>query len=130
LPGDILWKSDSAGMMASLEIRTPFLNSKLLRWAEGQDFSKLHSKQTFMMSIYGKEIPPMFFSRKKSGFGAPLSSWFQNQEVERMYLDFVGNSKSKVYDFIDYQRAAKLSKRNIQFKWNLLALTLWLNRNA
>jgi len=130
LPGDILWKSDTAGMMASLEIRTPFLNSKVLNWAEQQRFTKALSKQTLMESIFGKEISPDFFSRKKSGFGAPLQSWFQNEQVSSLYTDTVGNPHSKIYSFIDFRQASKLGRVNLQFRWNLLALVIWLEHNA
>jgi asparagine synthase (glutamine-hydrolysing) len=130
LPGDILWKSDTAGMMASLEIRTPFLNTKVLDWSSRQRYSKTISKQSLMESYFGKDISPEYFSRKKSGFGAPLKRWFDNIEVKELYKDILGNPRSKVFDYINFQGAYEISARNLQFRWNLLALAIWLENNA
>jgi asparagine synthase (glutamine-hydrolysing) len=129
LPGDILWKSDTAGMMASLEVRTPFLNSNLVNWAREIDFTQRISKQTLLMKEYEGQIPSEFFTRKKQGFGAPLKKWLEIPEVNNLFMDTVGNKQSKLYKYINFRKGIKASKINSQTKWNLLALGLWLEKN-
>ena len=129
LPGDILLKSDTAGMMASLEVRTPFLNSNLVNWAREIDFTQRISKQTLLMKEYEGQIPSEFFTRKKQGFGAPLKKWLEIPEVNNLFMDTVGNKRSKVYKYINFRKGIKASRINAQTKWNLLALGLWLEKN-
>ncbi len=130
LPGDILWKSDSAGMMASLEIRTPFFNSNILSWAKSIEFTNIQSKQSVMKDNFVDEIPIEFFSRKKSGFGGPLSRWFSNVEVHTLLMDFVGNKRNRVFDYIDFKGITSLAKKDCQVRWNLLSLAVWLETNG
>jgi len=130
LPGDILWKSDTAGMMASLEIRTPFLNSKVLAWAQNKEFSNTISKQSIMCAEYAGKIPEHFFARKKMGFGAPLGEWFKLQKIHDLFFDIVGDRSSNLYDFLNISRSVNLSNLKPQTKWNLLALALWLQKHA
>lgn len=130
LPGDILWKSDTAGMMASLEVRTPFLNSNLVNWAKSIDFSKELSKQEFLRIEYRGEIPDDFFTRKKKGFGAPIESWLNLPGVRELFMDSVLNRRSKIYDLLSPKIHVDISKLNSQTKWNMLALSLWLDKNA
>ena len=129
LSGDILWKSDTAGMMASIEVRTPFLNSNLVNWASQVQFSKDLSKQTLLMKEYEGQIPEEFFTRKKKGFGAPLTKWLANPKVNELFMCTVGSKKSKIYKYMDFNRCMRASEINPQTKWNLLALTLWLDKN-
>lgn len=130
LPGDILWKSDTAGMMASLEIRTPFLNSEVVHFASQIEFTKDFSKQTFLRSEYRDQIPDEFFTRRKKGFGAPLSKWLALPEVNCLYMDFVENRKSNLYKYLDFDTFSKASDINSQTKWNMLALAVWLDENG
>jgi asparagine synthase (glutamine-hydrolysing) len=130
LPGDILWKSDTAGMMASLEIRTPFLNSEVVHFASQIKFTKDFSKQTFLQGEYRDQIPDEFFTRRKKGFGAPLSKWLALPEVNDLYMDFVENRKSKIYEYLNFETLSKASQINFQTKWNMLALAVWLDKNG
>jgi asparagine synthase (glutamine-hydrolysing) len=129
LPGDILWKSDTGGMMASLEIRTPFLNSNIVNWASKIEFSNILSKQSLMEKEYDGVIPQEFFTRKKQGFGAPLLRWFSLPGVNDLFVACAGNRNNKVYQYLDFDKSIALSRKSPQTKWNIMALALWLDSN-
>jgi len=130
LTGDILWKSDTAGMMASLEVRTPFLNPDLVKWASKIQFSKELSKKTLIRGEYNGEIPESFFTRRKRGFGAPIAAWLRIPVVNDLVNDVVRNRNSRIYDYMDFIEKHKIENISPQVKWNVLALALWLEKNA
>lgn len=80
LQEDILVKVDRASMAASLEVRAPFLDPRLvdfflsippsmrLRWFTGKDP---------LRRLMRGRIPDEIIDRPKRGFGAPLDVWFR-----------------------------------------------------
>lgn len=78
LPNDMLYKLDIMGLRQNLEIRTPFLDRKLvdflfrLPW-----YKKLDRKngKRILYTAYEKDFPKGFFKKSKKGFEAPLSEW-------------------------------------------------------
>jgi asparagine synthase (glutamine-hydrolysing) len=78
LPGDLLVKSDLASMAASLELRSPFLDHRVveLGLALPRDvaFGKVALKQAF-----AADLSPQIATRAKTGFGVPLDRWFRGE---------------------------------------------------
>lgn len=78
LPGALLPKSDLASMAVSLELRSPFLDHKVvelgLALPRELAFGKAALRQAF-----AAELPQEIASRRKSGFGVPLDRWFRNE---------------------------------------------------
>jgi asparagine synthase (glutamine-hydrolysing) len=78
LPGDLLPKSDLASMAVSLELRSPFLDHRVvelgLALPRELGFGKVALKQAF-----AADLPPVVKSRRKSGFGVPLDRWFRHE---------------------------------------------------
>ena len=76
LPGDLLPKSDLASMAVSLELRSPFLDHKVvelgLALPRELAFGKAALKRAF-----AADLPPAIAARGKSGFGVPLDRWFR-----------------------------------------------------
>jgi asparagine synthase (glutamine-hydrolysing) len=81
LPGDMLTKVDRASMAYGLEVRVPFLNPRLIRYAFSlPDAGKIggRSVQTKILlrqkfaTIFGKKLA----QQKKSGFSVPLTDFF------------------------------------------------------
>lgn len=81
LPGDMLTKVDRASMAYGLEVRVPFLNPRLIRYAFSLPDSvkmggtgiqtKIILRQKFA-AIFGKKLA----QQKKSGFSVPLRAFF------------------------------------------------------
>jgi asparagine synthase (glutamine-hydrolysing) len=78
LPGDLLPKSDLASMAVSLELRSPFLDRRVvelgLALPRELSFGKAALKQAF-----AADLPPSVATRRKSGFGVPLDRWFRHE---------------------------------------------------
>ena len=80
LPGDVLTKVDVCSMAASLEVRNPFLDPKVSRFARALPVSfKIHDGRR--KRILGEEfegvLPPGLKLRRKRGFGVPVAAWFR-----------------------------------------------------
>jgi asparagine synthase (glutamine-hydrolysing) len=78
LPGDLLPKSDLASMAVSLELRSPFLDHRVvelgLSLPSELAFGKAALKQAFAV-----DLPPEVAGRGKTGFGVPLDRWFREE---------------------------------------------------
>ena len=78
LPGDLLPKSDLASMAVSLELRSPFLDHRVvelgLALPRELAFGKVALKRAF-----AADLPPEIATRGKTGFGVPLDRWFREE---------------------------------------------------
>jgi asparagine synthase (glutamine-hydrolysing) len=93
LPDDLLVKADKMTMAASVELRVPFLDHKLLEFCLSLpdplrlngDVGKYLLKRTAL-----KWLPESIINRKKQGFPVPISLWFReglHQRVAEILLD-------------------------------------------
>ncbi|VUZ84774.1 Asparagine synthetase [glutamine-hydrolyzing] 1 [Candidatus Methylomirabilis lanthanidiphila] len=82
LPDAYLTKVDVASMAASLEVRAPFLDQRVIELAWGlPDWAKLNWWQLkwLLKRIAARYIPPEVIYRPKMGFAMPLPQWFRAQ---------------------------------------------------
>jgi asparagine synthase (glutamine-hydrolysing) len=80
LPEDILVKADRASMAASLELRCPLLDHRVVELAARMplNLKYRHGDQKFLVKhLLLPELGPDFVYRKKNGFQSPLKSWLQ-----------------------------------------------------
>ncbi len=79
LPQDILLKSDRASMAHSLELRSPFLDEKLVEFAFSLPRS-WHRRGTrgkrMLRGACGGELPDFVWQKRKQGFAVPVGEWF------------------------------------------------------
>ncbi|MFZ5452531.1 MAG: asparagine synthase (glutamine-hydrolyzing) [Thermodesulfobacteriota bacterium] len=78
LPDDILVKVDRASMSHGLEVRSPFLDHRLLEFCAGMpEGLKLQGRRGkyILRRVAGNLVPPQVITRKKEGFNAPVSHW-------------------------------------------------------
>jgi asparagine synthase (glutamine-hydrolysing) len=79
LPEDILVKVDRASMLASLEMRAPFLDYRISEFAFGKVPSRLKATTTerkiLLKRLCRKVLPPQFNPDRKQGFSIPLPVW-------------------------------------------------------
>jgi asparagine synthase (glutamine-hydrolysing) len=92
LPEDILVKVDRTAMRNSLEVRVPFLDPRLVHFANALP---LHLKidgtrqKRLLRRLLVEVGLPELADRSKKGFGLPLKSWLRgrlNGEIERVLL--------------------------------------------
>ncbi len=87
LPGDVLTKVDVCSMAASLEVRNPFLDPKVSRFARALpvEFKIRGSRRKRILGdAFAKELPPGLAERCKRGFGVPVAAWFRTVWRDRL----------------------------------------------
>jgi len=81
LPDDILVKVDRASMLASLEVRAPFLDHRVVEFAFGDvpDHAKVtrDGRKILLRQLSERLLPPTFDARRKQGFSVPLDAWIR-----------------------------------------------------
>jgi asparagine synthase (glutamine-hydrolysing) len=93
LPEDLFTKVDRAAMLHALEVRSPFMDPALVRFAAGlsteQLFGTRSNARAFMQSpmtapaktlfrdAFAGELPAFVFKRPKMGFAVPIGQWFR-----------------------------------------------------
>ncbi len=85
LPEDILVKVDMMSMYNSLEVRSPFLDHKLVEFISRVPLKyKLNgSRQKFILKeAFADALPGEIMKRKKQGFMTPVSSWLKDELKE------------------------------------------------
>ena len=87
LPGDVLTKVDVCSMAASLEVRNPFLDPKVSKFARSLPVSfKIQGgrRKRILGDAFAKELPPGLATRRKRGFGVPVAAWFRTVWRDRL----------------------------------------------
>ena len=83
LVGDILVKVDRASMSNSLEIRSPFLDRRVIEYSlkNCRPFHKIKNKQGkhILRRILKEYLPEKLFNRPKMGFGIPIDTLLNQQ---------------------------------------------------
>jgi asparagine synthase (glutamine-hydrolysing) len=80
---DILVKVDRASMLASLEVRAPFLDHHVIEFAFGRvpaRWRATESERKIVPRILAERLLPSALDlRRKQGFTMPLASWFRGE---------------------------------------------------
>jgi asparagine synthase (glutamine-hydrolysing) len=82
LQNDMLVKVDMMSMANSLEVRTPFLDYKVVNFAFSlPQSSKIDNKmkKKIVQDAFRTMLPEELYRRPKHGFEVPLLKWFQNE---------------------------------------------------
>ncbi|NNM84845.1 MAG: asparagine synthase (glutamine-hydrolyzing) [Phycisphaerales bacterium] len=80
LPGDVLYKVDTASMAYGLEVRAPFLDHRVAEFAASLQDTRLfggNRGKLLLRQAFGHMLPPEIMQRKKHGFGLPIGQWFR-----------------------------------------------------
>jgi asparagine synthase (glutamine-hydrolysing) len=81
LPGDILTKVDRASMANSLELRAPFLDQELAKWAfalpDDLKLARGAGGKAILKKAMEQFLPHDLLYRSKKGFTVPVAAWFR-----------------------------------------------------
>jgi len=78
LPGDLLPKSDLASMAVSLELRSPYLDHRVVELGLALP-PQLARGKIALRRAFAADLPAEVLARRKSGFGVPLDRWFREE---------------------------------------------------
>lgn len=120
LPCDILTKVDIASMAHSLEARSPFLDHHVaelaarmpirLKFAPGR--GKIILTETFR-----DLLPESIQTRRKMGFGVPLSVWFRG-ELRAMLRDTLLSSEARGRGYFEPRQVERLIDQHESGQWD------------
>jgi len=136
---DILVKVDRASMYNSLEVRAPFLDYRLVDFANSlpDSFKRkgLTGKYILKELMRGK-IPNDIIDRPKKGFGIPLSQWLRN-ELRPLCDDLLSETSLKQHGLFNTKYVQQLRHEHDSGKqnhrkllWTLMVFQQWYRHYA
>lgn len=82
LPDDILTKVDRMSMAHSLEVRSPFLDYRVVELAASFPCNwKIRGEdaKVILQETFATDLPPAILGRRKRGFSMPIASWLRTE---------------------------------------------------
>jgi len=136
LPNDMLKKVDMTSMAHALEVRTPFLDHHVVRFANALPWEyKIDSKSTkkILRDTFGHLLPKSVVGRKKAGFEIPLKVWMEEEMVQQFsrghwrsdYLSQQGIFNVSFVDSILTNRKAFFTGDRIYLVWAMIVFQHW-----
>lgn len=110
LPGDYLRKVDMMSARHGLEVRVPFLGTRLVEFSyklgreylyDGAENKKISRK------ILAKHLPANLISQSKRGFGIPLDRYLTREHKEAL-REFLLGTDSRVRSVVDFKMLTHL----------------------
>lgn len=114
LLGDMLVKVDLMSMANSLEVRSPFLDYKVVDFAFGLPSEyKINGtlKKRIVQDAFRGMLPPELYNRPKQGFEIPLLGWFRNELWPMINDDLLSESFVKEQGIFDPAATESLKKK-------------------
>ena len=137
LPDQMLVKVDRASMAASLEVRSPLLDHRLLEWSWRQPLdvkTKGGVGKLVLREVLGGLVPADIVNRPKMGFDPPLATWLRGP-LRDWAGDLVSGSQAVSNGWLDgaaLQRTwtdHQSSTRNYDYRlWGVVMLESWLRQ--
>lgn len=131
---NVLVKVDRASMYNSLEVRSPFLDTDVVRFLvnvpKRLKLRGFTSKYLLKKLMDGK-LPHDVINRKKKGFGIPLSKWLNN-ELKALCESALSSAEISSQGLFNPEYVEKLKQDhfsgasdNRKQLWNLMIFSLW-----
>ena len=131
LPGDILAKNDRFSMANSVELRSPLLNSEIIKFVFGSlnssDKVKKNQKKIILKNLCSKILPKSFTLDKKRGFSIPINDYFNQKSwrtsAQEILLDDSSFFKSRFISNI--LKKPFFNHNNSERIFGLMMFELW-----
>ena len=135
LSGDMLVKADRMSMANSLEIRSPFLDKKLVEYAfslPGNVKIGNFTGKKILKEAFKKRLPKWSMNSPKKGFEIPIADWLKNNlkslvedSCSKKNLDKMGIKNSYIVD--EWIKGLNSGKRDTSWQlWTLITYSQWL----
>lgn len=128
LVNDMLKKVDSMSMANSLEVRTPFLDYRVVNFAFSLPVEfKINGqiKKKILQDTFKNELPEELYNRAKHGFEVPLLSWFRNELRFTIENDLLSDSFILEQGIFNLSAIQRLKKQLFSKNPNDTAATVW-----
>ncbi len=136
LPQDILLKVDRATMASSLEVRAPFLDTRVVELAFSLPRNwhrRGYSGKHMLRETFADLLPTEIWKRRKQGFGVPIDQWFRaklGEELRELLHTQNANpfNRSEVLSMLDEHC---LGQRDRGYRlWNIYVYLFWKEHAA
>jgi len=134
LENDSNVKVDRASMAFSVEVRSPFLDYRIIEFARTLPVEYRYNqgvKKKILKDILSEYIPEEIFNQPKRGFAIPLDSWLRNdlkqdvlEKLNNTFLDKIPNLDVKKFK----QKMQLFFEGKYDYSyivWRLYVLALW-----
>jgi len=138
---DLLMKADKITMAASLELRVPFLDHRMVEWANRQvpeikirRFRALnYQTKAIIRGFAENRLPKEILKRSKLGFPVPVYSWLKEDEFSKWAYGCVLGKQGylkNVFSKDIIEKLMALAKQGDMYAahkiWLLIVLEIWL----
>jgi asparagine synthase (glutamine-hydrolysing) len=137
LADDILYKVDRVSMAHSLEVRPPFLDDRIVDFANRlpYDFKLRGSESKYILRrLIQKKLPPSVLHRPKVGFDIPIHEWFRGI-LRPLLLETLSGEAVKSNGLFRWTHVHHLLDDHLERRanwgyhlWGLLVLFIWMKR--
>jgi len=106
LPDLVCARADRAGMLNSLEIRSPFLNPKILNFVltrSSKDKADFFQTKKMLRNLLKRKLPKSHVDPQKTGFTFPIQSWLDIEKI-------------KNFDKLNSQKLMEMRKKHLNGK--------------
>lgn len=112
LPDDLLIKADKMSMAASVELRVPFLDYKMVEFAMSVPAKykiRNWTSKYLLKKAVSDLLPHEIVYRKKKGFPVPINAWFKGNFGEKA-ADVLLDSRSRKRGYFDSDCVSNIIK--------------------
>ncbi len=142
---DLLMKADKMSMSTSVELRTPFLDYRLVEAAArlpdhlrvGRDASGIYETKRILRILARRgELPDDIVERPKMGFPVPIYEWLRDpRRLLSVVTDHLTGPGIRLHEWLDPQALAAVvalgtavpgKRKNQHILFNALVMEMWL----
>ena len=138
LENDSNVKVDRSSMAYSMEVRSPFLDYRIIEFVRSLPihyrFSKKRRKK-ILRDILKKYIPEKFFDVPKKGFSVPIKEWSRNElkdeikkKLNQKNLERIPGLNIDIFNHLMSRHFSGKLDFSLQI-WRVYVLTLWFDNN-
>lgn len=134
LENDSNVKVDRASMAYSVEVRSPFLDYRIIEYARSLPMSYRYQKgrqKRILRDILNDYIPEAIFNQPKQGFAVPINEWMRNELKDEFMFSLNDEFLNKVPN-LDVVKFKKLLHEHMEGKknhtaniWKVYVLSKW-----
>lgn len=138
LENDSNVKVDRASMAFSVEVRSPFLDYRIIEFARTLPISYRYfpgKKKRILRDVLKKYIPEEVFDQPKSGFSVPLGEWIRTDLSQEM-METLSDKNLKTVHNLNIPKFNKMLNNHMDgnedyksYIWRVYVLIKWMKSN-